>query len=175
MNASMAFSCDHHERGAAVRIGITGHRGLSAAVEKLVRAGLDTEVKDHEPTELCGVSCIADGPDTWFAESVLAAGGRIEVVIPADQYRDGLPSTHHAAYDALLQQAVEVHHTGMSESTSQAHMAGSEILVGLVDRLIAVWDGQPARGFGGTADVVAYARRTGVPVDIVWPEGATRD
>ncbi|WP_330317064.1 hypothetical protein [Streptomyces platensis] len=158
-----------------MRVGITGHRGLSAAVEKLVRTSLDAEVKKYEPTELCGVSCIADGPDTWFAESVLAAGGRIEVVIPADQYRDGLPSTHHAAYDALLQQAVEVHHTGMSESTSQAHMAGSEILVGLVDRLIAVWDGQPARGFGGTADVVAYARRTGVPVDIVWPEGATRD
>lgn len=158
-----------------MRVGITGHRGLSPAVEKLVRASLDAEVKKYEPTELRGVSCVADGPDTWFAESVLAAGGRIEVVIPADQYRDGLPSAHHVAYDALLRQAVEIHHTGMGESTSQAHMAGSEILVGLVDRLIAVWDGEAARGFGGTADVVAYARRTGVPVDIIWPNGATRD
>ncbi|MFG2863186.1 hypothetical protein [Streptomyces sioyaensis] len=158
-----------------MRVGITGHRGLPAATEKLVRAGLDAEVKKYEPTELCGVSCVADGPDTWFAESVLAAGGRIEVVIPADQYRDGLPSAHHAAYDALLRQAVEVHHTGLGESTSQAHMTGSEILVGLVDRLIAVWDGEAARGFGGTADVVAYAGSMGVPVDIVWPDGATRD
>ncbi|MFI2257458.1 hypothetical protein OHU45_15305 [Streptomyces tubercidicus] len=158
-----------------MKVGITGHRGLSAAVEKLVRASLDAEVKKYEPTELCGVSCVADGPDSWFAESVLAVGGRIEVVIPADRYRDGLPSTHHATYDALLRQAVEVHHTGMDESSSQAHMAGSEILVGLVDRLIAVWDGEVARGFGGTADVVAYARRIGVPVDIVWPEGAKRD
>lgn len=54
-------------------------------------------------------------------------------------------------------------------------MTGSEILVGLVDRLIAVWDGEAARGFGGTADVVAYAGSMGVPVDIVWPDGATRD
>lgn len=138
-------------------------------------ASLRTEVKKYEPTELCGVSCIADGPDAWFAESVLAVGGRIEVVIPADRYRDVLPSSHHATYDALLRQAVEVHHTGLDESSSQAHMAGSEILVGLVDRLIAVWDGKPARGFGGTADVVAYARRTGVPVDVRWPSGATRD
>lgn len=138
-------------------------------------ASLRTEVKKYEPTELCGVSCIADGPDAWFAESVLAVGGRIEVVIPADRYRDGLPPSHHATYDALLRQAVEVHHTGLDESSSQAHMAGSEILVGLVDRLIAVWDGKPARGFGGTADVVAYARRTGVPVDVRWPGGATRD
>jgi hypothetical protein len=53
-------------------------------------------------------------------------------------------------------------------------MAGSEILVGLVDELIAVWDGEPARGYGGTADVVAYAKRQGIPVRIVWPEGAAR-
>jgi hypothetical protein len=30
-----------------------------------------------------------------------------------------------------------------------------------------LWDGQPARGHGGTADVVAYAREGGVPVKVV--------
>jgi hypothetical protein len=47
-----------------------------------------------------------------------------------------------------------------------------------VDRssvLVAVWDGQPARGLGGTADVVAYARQRGVPMEVIWPRGATRD
>ncbi|MCC2274528.1 hypothetical protein LKL35_03615 [Streptomyces sp. ET3-23] len=61
------------------------------------------------------------------------------------------------------------------ESDAQAHMAGSELLVGLVDELLAVWDGQPARGYEGTADVVAYADRTAVPVRVLWPSGATRD
>jgi hypothetical protein len=42
------------------------------------------------------------------------------------------------------------------------------------DVLLAVWDGRPARGFGGTGDVVAYARRRGVPVEVVWPRGAER-
>ena len=41
--------------------------------------------------------------------------------------------------------------------------------------LVAVWDGQPARGLGGTADVVAYARQRGVPMEVIWPQGATRD
>ncbi|MGW1171379.1 hypothetical protein [Streptomyces sp. NPDC002550] len=68
----------------------------------------------------------------------------------------------------------DVDDSGIAESTSQAHQAGSEILVGLVDELIAVWDGKPARGYGGTADVVAYAKRTGVPVRVLWPEGASR-
>jgi hypothetical protein len=43
------------------------------------------------------------------------------------------------------------------------------------DELLAVWDGQPARGYGGTADVVEAARYKGIPVTVVWPAGAKRD
>ncbi|GHE80265.1 hypothetical protein GCM10014715_39580 [Streptomyces spiralis] len=158
-----------------MRLGITGHRGLSSEVEAQVRDQLAKVVADCDPKDLVGISCIADGPDAWFAEAVLAHGGRLEVVVPAVHYRASLPDWHHPVYDELIDRAADVHHTGLRESTSQAHQAGSEILVGLADRLIAVWDGQPARGYGGTADVVAYARRLGVPVQIVWPEGARRD
>ncbi|WP_457031066.1 hypothetical protein [Kitasatospora sp. P5_F3] len=156
-----------------MRIGITGHRGLSSEVESQVRALLEAEVEDHDP-ELVGVSCIADGPDSWFAEIVLAHGGRLEVVIPAEQYRESLPTDHYETYDSLMRSASEVHRTGMVESDSAAHMAGSEVLVGLVDEVLAVWDGLPAKGFGGTADVVAYAERCGVPVRVLWPDGASR-
>ncbi|MGW7552565.1 hypothetical protein [Streptomyces rimosus] len=158
-----------------MRLGITGHRGLSAAIEETARAEMQARLRGYGASELCGVSCLADGPDTWFAEIVLAFGGRIEAVVPAEGYRAGLPEGHRATYDALLGQAVEVHRTGLRESCPEAHMAGSEILVRLVDRLVAVWDGKEARGFGGTADVVAYARRVGVPVDVIWPAGASRD
>lgn len=158
-----------------MRVGITGHRGLGEQAEKLVKAALRRELDAFEPAELCLVSCIADGPDAWAAEAVLERGGRIEVVIPAVRYRQGLPAEHHEVYDRLLAAAAEVHETGIAESTEQAHMAGSEILVGLVDRLLAVWDGRPARGYGGTGDVVEYARSMGVPVMVVWPDGASRD
>ncbi|MEU2829279.1 hypothetical protein ABZ667_11520 [Streptomyces lavendulae] len=157
-----------------MRVGITGHRGLSADIERQVRDLLDSAVRSGGGADLVGVSCIADGPDAWFAESALAHGGRLEIVIPAEEYREGLPEEHWAVYDRLLSRAAEVHRTGMVVSDSAAHMAGSEILVGLVDELWAVWDGKPARGYGGTADVVAYAERTGVPVRILWPEGASR-
>lgn len=30
-------------------------------------------------------------------------------------------------------------------------------------------------GLRGTADVVTYARQRGVPVTVIWPEGASRD
>ncbi|MEV5879670.1 hypothetical protein AB0L75_36735 [Streptomyces sp. NPDC052101] len=157
-----------------MRVGITGHRGLSTEVEERVRALLDEAVNSFDATELVAVSCIADGPDSWFAEAVLRHGGRLEVVVPAAEYRESLPDWHHPVDDRLLSHAADIHETGMTESTSQAHQAGSEILVGLVDELLAVWDGKPARGYGGTADVVAYAEQTCVPVRVLWPGGASR-
>ncbi|MPY53460.1 hypothetical protein [Streptomyces acidicola] len=157
-----------------MRVGITGHRGLSREVEQRVRRLLEEAISEFDATELVGISCIADGPDAWFAEAVLKYGGGLEVVVPAGQYRENLPENHWPVYDELMHQAAEVHHTGMTASDSQAHMAGSEILVGLADELFAVWDGKPAWGYGGTADVVSCSQRNGVPVRVLWPEGATR-
>ncbi|MBC2877615.1 MULTISPECIES: hypothetical protein [Streptomyces] len=157
-----------------MRMGITGHRGLAAEVERQVRPELAAMVKSLDAADLVVVSCLADGPDTWLAQEVLAHGGRLEVVVPAKEYRQGLPLWHHAEYDELMRRAADVHATGLRSSDSHAHMAGSELMVGLVDRLVAVWDGEPARGYGGTADVVAYAERHGVPTQVIWPDGATR-
>lgn len=53
-------------------------------------------------------------------------------------------------------------------------MAASVEMLKHADLLFAVWDGLPARGFGGTADVVAHARKAGVPVIVIWPNGAHR-
>jgi len=68
-----------------------------------------------------------------------------------------------------------VQRLGFTESTSEAHMAASELMLRQADELWAVWDGKPARGYGGTADVVARARDSGIPVQVIWPAGARRD
>jgi hypothetical protein len=53
-------------------------------------------------------------------------------------------------------------------------MAASTLMVDTADELYAVWDGKPARAYGGTADVVAYAREHDTPVLVIWPDGAQR-
>jgi hypothetical protein len=53
-------------------------------------------------------------------------------------------------------------------------MAASMFMLRRVDELFAVWDGLPARGFAGTADVVAHARRRGIEVCVLWPPGSRR-
>lgn len=156
------------------RVAITGHRGLPAATERLVDAALRAEIAGS-PGDLVGLSCLADGADTLFAKAVLDGGGSLVAIVPAARYRDGLPAAHHPAYDALLARAVEVIRLDHVESTGDAHLAASLVMLGRADRLLAIWDGLPARGHGGTADVVRAARDAGLPVTIVWPHGAARE
>jgi hypothetical protein len=158
------------------RIGITGHRGLptetASIIDKAIRKAIDEHLADGH---LVGVSSLADGADAIFARAVLDRGGELEVIVPAEEYRAGLPADHHKTYDELFEAATKVERLPFVESTSDAHMAASERMLDMVDELFAVWDGLPARGHGGTADVVNEARRRLIPITILWPEGASRD
>lgn len=56
-----------------------------------------------------------------------------------------------------------------------AYEAANRELLTRADVLVAVWDGSPPSGKGGgTADTVQDARAAGLPVEVVWPEGAAR-
>lgn len=156
------------------RIGITGHREFDPATSALIRDCLRRMIAVYQPHDLIGVSCLAEGADTLFAEAVAEWGGRLEVVVPALRYREALPAAHRGTYDCLLAGAAAVYRLPLVESDDAAYLAGNQRMLTAVDRLIAVWDGLPARGPGGTADVVAEARRRGLPVEIVWPSGARR-
>jgi hypothetical protein len=158
-----------------MKIAVTGHRELPKPTENLVSAALHRWLAEHADTELTGLTCLADGADTLFARAVLDAGGSLIVIVPADEYRDRLPAEHHPSYDELINRAVEVIRLEHRESTSEAHMDASMCMLSRADQLLAVWDGKPARGYGGTADIVDAAKERGTPVTVIWPEGAHRD
>lgn len=156
------------------RIAVSGHRGLTPDVVALVELAIRAELAAEDPHTLVGISCLADGADQIFARAVLDAGGHLEVIVPARAYRDGLPAESHAEYDRLLARASAVTRLDRDESTSDAHMDASTTMLTTADRLLAVWDGQPSRAPGGTADVVEDARADSLPVTIIWPPGAWR-
>lgn len=164
----------HNFGGVTLRIAVSGHRGLPPVVERQVDVALRAALAELGGP-VVGLSCIADGADAVFARAVLDGRGELEVVIPAEQYRQGLPPEYRPVYDALLSAAVRTHEAGFVESTGDAHQAASELMLEHADELWAVWDGLPARGYGGTADVVAAAHKRGLRVRVFWPEGATRD
>jgi hypothetical protein len=156
------------------RIAVSGHRGLPpgtvALIDRAIRAALS-----HTEGDFTGLSNLADGADQIFARAVIDMGSALEVFIPAREYRAGLPEDARSEYDDLLAQASAVHELPFVESTSESHMAASQVMIDSADELFAVWDGKPARAYGGTADVVEYALQRGLPVRVIWPEGAQRD
>jgi len=156
------------------RIAISGHRGLPGPTARLVDEAIRAALAGYVP-ELTGISCLADGADQVFARAVTDLGGTLEVVIPAAGYRAGLPAGSHPEYEGLLARAAAVRRLPFTESTAESHMAASKLMVDGADELYAVWDGKPARGYGGTGDVVAYAHERGITVRVIWPDGAQRD
>lgn len=155
------------------RVAVTGHRDLYDTTAEAVQRELRKLLTEFDPP-VTGVSCLADGADAMFAAAVLELGGSLVAVIPAAQYREGLPSEHWPEYDRLIAAASDVIRLDHTESTEQSHMDASVAMLEGVDHLVAVWDGKAARGFGGTADVVDYARQHGIGVTVVWPQGAKR-
>lgn len=157
------------------RLAVTGHRGLPEPTARIIATALDSEIAQRATPDLIGLTCLADGADTLFAHAILAHGGQLHVIIPAHKYRAGLPADHHPTYDALLAQAARVTQLDHEESDSDAHLDASLHMLTEADEVLAIWDGQPARGPGGTADVVAVAGERGLSVTVVWPTGAQRD
>ena len=153
---------------------MSGHRGLPADTVTLVDAAIRAELQ-ASGGRITGLSSLADGADQIFAQAVLDLGGQIETVVPAEKYRDSLPAEARAEYDELLARSVAVHPMPFTEPTPEAYMAASEFMIDLAGELWAVWDGEQARGYGGTADVVAYAWDNGKAVEVIWPPGAHRE
>ncbi|MFI2215106.1 hypothetical protein [Streptomyces sp. NPDC020141] len=123
---------------------------------------------------LVGYGCLAEGADQLFAHELLAAGGELHVVIPSDGYEGTFSNADRKTYFALLDKAVDVTHLRFDSPSEEAYDAAGHWVGKHCEILIAVWDGKPARGLGGTADAVAHARELGRTVHVVWPTGISR-
>lgn len=154
-------------------VGCTGHQqmpdeALSHATSEL-RATL-TAIPD-----LVGLTSLAAGADQLFAETVLAVGGQLHVKVPSRRYEESFETpTQTAAYERLLAAAAVAEVLDFDEPSEQAFYAAGKAVVDDCDLLLAVWDGQPAKGLGGSADVVHYALTQGTPVRVIWPDGVRR-
>lgn len=159
--------------GDSMRVGVSGHQGLSPEVVAYVRTTLLGHLRDAGP--VVGVTSLAAGADQLFASCVLELGGRLEVIVPCQRYEESFTDEPDLAeYRRLLSAASAARTLDFDRPSEAAYLAAGLAVVDASSRLIAVWDGQPARGTGGTADVVEYATGLGREVTIVWPAGVRR-
>jgi hypothetical protein len=155
-----------------MRVGITGHQRLDdpEAWSWVARVMRDELAKVALP--LVGVTSLAVGADQLLARLVLERGGMIHAVLPfADVERSFSPDAV-PAYRELAQQAT-IEALDTPGTDEDAYLAAGQRVVELSDLMLAVWNGKPSKGKGGTADVVAYAIRRGVPLIHIDPVSRT--
>jgi hypothetical protein len=155
-------------------VGVTGHANLTDRSVELVHQKL-LDLLRPRAEDLVGMTCLARGADQVFADAVLELGGALEVVIPASDYFTGISDpVSRERCEAYLGAAASTVTMPYESSGPPAYLSASRYLIDHCDLLLAVWDGSPATGSGGTADAVAYARDRGRSIAVVWPEGARR-
>ncbi len=144
-----------------MNIGITGHQKLKEpSLWSWVEVGIDDFLSRNNKS-LVGLSSLAVGADQIFAQSVMKNGGSLYAIIPFDGYDLRFTEeTHREEYFHLLNQASQVEVLERIQSDEESYFNAGKKVVDLSDVLLAVWDGKPAAGRGGTGDVVEYAVRT---------------
>jgi hypothetical protein len=180
-------------------VGVTGHRAevLEAGdVERLRERVKQTLLMIEEagralvererdcfavgPPRLRFISPIADGADQIAAELAIELGWELQAISPFTRghYRDSL--ANHGArerFDTLVEGAnCLLQLPGDPDDSIDAYVMAGRATVAHCDVLIAVWDGKPPRGRGGTGEVVQLALTRGtaivhVPLD---PDSETR-
>ena len=174
-------------------VGVTGHR--SAALPEGAADALQSRISDVlgaiQPAGLAlferergsfspaapdfrFLSAIADGADQIAAEVAVSQGWDLQAVLPFGRgdYRASLADGDaRARFDALLGRASRVLELpGEGPDDVDGYVMTGRATVAHCDILIAVWDGLPPRGRGGTAEVVQTAIANGTPVIHILPK-----
>lgn len=138
--------------------GVSGHRDLGeAAAIAWVRGAIDVELQRHAVTH--GMTSLAEGADQLFAQLLASHGIPFDAVIPCDGYDETFTTPSAlASFQDLLARASKIHRLPFVTPTEEAFLAAGKWIVNHCELLVAVWNGLPARGLGGTGDIVAYAQ-----------------
>lgn len=165
-----------------LRLGVTGHRlnQLPEAAHPKIRAAIDTALSrvaaaaseaGHGHTKLLLISALAEGADRIAAEAALARRWRMISPLPFKRarYEEDFPDSV-TEFRTLYARAIAHHEIdGEKLAAEQGFSAAGYAAVGReiathCEVLLAVWNGKPPKGPGGTAEVCALALQKGAPV-----------
>ena len=184
------------DHGSALHLGITGHRpnklpaATRPALDEAVRTllgDIDRSVRAmaNSPNHVGGrgtiwlVSGLAEGADRLVVEQA-PVGWKLFAMLPmpvADYEEDFTTDIGLAQFRTMLAAATRVQALPPLEGTAVPTGSGRDrqyealgsALVRQIDLLLAIWDGKPAAGPGGTETVIREATARGVPVILVDP------
>jgi hypothetical protein len=155
-------------------IGFTGHRNLpdEAKCRQAIRKVL-LEWKTKAPGVVYGLTSAAAGGDLLFAETCaeLKLPVRVFLPVPREQFRNDFDEANWHRAEGVFKNALSVEVKGAGEELTERYYECGIETVQQSQLLIALWDGKPSNGLGGTADMVHFAKEQGRPV--VWIHSET--
>lgn len=158
-------------------IGFTGHRSrvdderLGPVIGQALGRMMEQAGSVGGRVEL--VSSVAEGSDTLCVEIAAEMGIPTHIILPL-QENDFM--TDFTSPEAWNRSNAQIARARMRPGVDSVTLVSGEkqrpecyanqgtYMLEVIDMLIAVWDGQVARGQGGTAEVVAQAKSLGIPV-----------
>jgi len=148
------------------RIGFSGHQqlGNEATIAFVSQSLRELLTKYREQAQTCNqemlvFSALAPGADQLFVETALELDIPVEAVIPCAEYEKIFASAEaRSAFHHLLALCRKIHQLPAQACSDEAYLEAGHWIVDHCDLLILVWNGYPAGGKGGTADVASYAR-----------------
>jgi hypothetical protein len=151
-------------------VGFSGHRqiansiGLANAIERALES-----LRKQARGEWLGLSSVAEGGDQLFVEQVRKLGMSWHAILPLPraEFEKDFPAAEWSVVERILEHAEHVRVITENGSREDAYLDCGMATVDGSDVLLAVWDGEPARGKGGTGDVVSYARSLAKPLVLI--------
>lgn len=165
-----------------LRIGFVGHRSVSGDPELLVSirqtlSHLGESVRASSGQDLdivyVAITAMADGADRLFARQVLEAGGMVEAILPMPEasYEEDFNAESLVEFRELLAKASRTQISGATPhdeaGRAESYRRAAVRIIDSCDVLVAIWDGLPAGGVGGTAESIEYARESRRPMAII--------
>lgn len=182
----MSASSDLRPR-LSLAVGVVGHRpprlaaqqveAVAARIGAVLRKieGAAHAMNDEHAASFAGcrpefrlVSALAEGADQLAADAALAASWALDVALPfpREVYEADFPDPsarrRHLEQLSAARCVFELSGERLHEQT--AYEAVGRLVLEQSDILLAIWDGDPARGRGGTAQIVDEAVARGLPV-----------
>lgn len=158
---------------APFTIGVSGHRPNRLAMPHVTlreqcRAILAALAAGVAPRPIVALSALAEGSDRAFAEAALEHGLELHTLLPfrrSDYVTTFGDQATTPGFDRLLGAATVVEELpGSLERSTDAYEAVGVETVRRSAILLAVWDGRPAAGRGGTPHVIEMALAAAKPV-----------
>ena len=160
-----------------LRIGVTGHRKLENVqlLQKSVKKALSLidEILEknlkHAPYTFYVISPLAEGADRLVVKEIMewqvlesVNKPSLEVVLPfpkEDYIKDFETAASKEEFETFLARAMSISTLEKATSREAAYENVGQYVVDNCVFLIAIWNGKPASGRGGTGDIVEYARK----------------